>query len=357
MPDTAVPSHRSRPAASIRHEMLGELRVPDFAEVEAAARRLAPHVVRTPLLRSPRLDEIAGAPVWLKAESLQVTGSFKARGAFHALLRLPEAARARGVVAYSTGNHGQAVAWAARRLGIPATIVMPADAPRNKVERALAQGARVVHYDRRHESREAIGMRLLEASGGTLVPPGDHPDVLAAQGTVALEALQDLPAAARGGLGLFAAPCGGGGLMAGCGLVVDALCPGARLVAAEPQGFDDTVRSLASGRRESNAAGASSLCDALQAAIPAELPFEINRRLLDGALAVSDAEVTAAIRFALQELRLLVEPGGAVALAALLAGRLETQGRDAVLVLSGGNIDLPLLQTMLQPTAAAPHGS
>jgi threonine dehydratase len=349
-------SARPRPAAQIRHEMLGEMRVPVFADVEAAARAIAPYVVLTPLLRSPRLDALAGAPVWLKTESLQVTGSFKARGAFHALLSLPEAALARGVVAYSTGNHGQAVAWAARRLGIAATIVMPADAPRNKVERALAQGARVVHYDRRNESRETIGMRLLDETGGTLVPPGDHPAVLAAQGTVALEALQDLPAAAREGLGLFAAPCGGGGLMAGCGLTIDALCPAARLIAVEPAGFDDTVRSLRSDQREVNAAGAQSLCDALQAGTPAELPFEINRRFLDGAVAVTDAEVAHAIRFALEELRLLIEPGGAVALAALLAGHLDVQGRDAVLVLSGGNIDLPVLHTMLQPTAATQHG-
>lgn len=335
----------------IQQEMLGRLRVPGYADVERAARAIAPHVVRTPLLRSPRLDALAGAPVWLKAECLQVTGSFKARGAFNAMLALAPEQRARGVVAYSTGNHGQAIAWAARQLGMPATVVMPVDAPRNKVERALTQGARVVHYDRRHESRETIGMRLLAETGGTLVPPGDHPDVLAAQGTVALEALQDLPAEARARLGVFAAPCGGGGLMAGCSLVVQALAAQARLVAVEPAGFDDTVRSLASGRRETNAPGAATLCDALMAATPAELPFAINQHSLASAVAASDEEVAAAMRFALEELRLLVEPGGAVALAALLAGRIDLQGRDAVLVLSGGNVDLPLLARLLpQPT-------
>jgi threonine dehydratase len=355
-PATAPLTARLRPAPSIRHEMLGNMRVPDFIDVEQAAQAIAAHVVRTPLLRSPRLDALAGAPVWLKAENLQVTGSFKARGAFNALLALNAEQRARGVIAYSTGNHGQAIAWAARQLGVAATIVMPVDAPRNKVERALAQGARVVHYDRRHESREVIGMRLLDDTGGTLVPPGDHPAVLAAQGTVALEALQDLPEAALDNLGVFAAPCGGGGLMAGCGLVVDTLSPFTRLIAAEPAGFDDTVRSLQTGHRETNALGATTLCDALMAATPAELPFEINGRFLDGAVAVSDPQVATAIRFALEELRLLVEPGGAVALAALLAGAIDLQGRDAVIVLSGGNIDLPLLQTMLQPTAAATHG-
>ncbi len=334
----------------IQHEMLGRLRVPGFADVERAAQAIASHVVRTPLLRSPRLDALAGAPVWLKAECLQVTGSFKARGAFNAMLALAPEQRARGVVAYSTGNHGQAIAWAARQLGMPATVVMPVDAPRNKVERALAQGARVVHYDRRHESRETIGMRLLAETGGTLVPPGDHPDVLAAQGTVALEALQDLPVDARANLGVFAAPCGGGGLMAGCSLVVQALAAPARLVAAEPAGFDDTVRSLASGRRETNAPGATTLCDALMAATPAELPFAINQHSLASAVAASDEEVATAMRFALEELHLLVEPGGAVALAALLAGRIDLQGRDAVLVLSGGNVDMPLLARLLPQT-------
>ncbi|XAH23499.1 threonine/serine dehydratase [Xylophilus sp. GW821-FHT01B05] len=342
---------RTRPAESIQHEMLGLMRVPSFADVELAAAAIAPHVRRTPLLRSPRLDAIAGAPVWLKAESLQVTGSFKARGAFNALLALSPEERARGVVAYSTGNHGQAVAWAAKQLGVAATIVMPVDAPKNKVQRAASQGARVVQYDRTRESRETIGMRLLAETGGTLVPPGDHPAVLAAQGTVALEALRDLPQEAFNNLGTFAAPCGGGGLIAGCGLVIDALRPGTRLVAAEPAGFDDTVRSLHSGQRETNAAGATTLCDALQAVTPAELPFEINRRFLSQAVAVTDDEVAAALRFALEELHLVVEPGGAVALAALLAGHLRLDGRDAVLVLSGGNIDLPLLGQIIQGDA------
>lgn len=329
---------------TIEHEMLGTMRVPGYADVTAAAERLAPHVRRTMLLRSPVLDERAQAPIWLKLENLQVTGSFKARGAFNALLNMDAAQRARGVVAYSTGNHGQAVAWASRCLGVPATIVMPVDAPENKVEKALRHGAKVVRYDRLRESREAIGMRLLAETGATLLPPGDHPDVLAAQGTLALEALQDLPAAARENLGLFATPCGGGGMAAGCSLVLRELAPQARMVAVEPREYDDTVRSLASGKRESNPAGAKTICDALQAATPAELPYAINSRSLSAAVSVSDAEVAAAIRFALDELRLVVEPGGAVALAALLAGHISADGHDAVIVLSGGNIDLPLLR-------------
>ncbi len=346
--------HPSRPRAVITHESLGRMRVPTFADVQAALDRISAHVVRTPLLRSTALDRIAGAPVWLKAENLQVTGSFKARGAFNAMLRLDDAERQRGVVAYSTGNHGQAIAWAARCLGIPATIVMPADAPRNKVARALAYGARVVHYDRRRESREAIGMRLLHDSGGTLIPPGDHPDVLAAQGTVALEALDALPPAAKADLGTFAAPCGGGGLLAGCSLVLEALVPAARIAAVEPFGFDDTARSLASGSREVNSPAASTLADALQATTPAELPFEINRHCLTEALTVTDAEIAAAVRFALAELRMVVEPGGAVALAAVLAGRLQLGNRDAVVVLSGGNVDMSLLATLIQGNDGAP---
>lgn len=341
------PARASALPERIDHEMLGSLRVPRWADVQRAARAIAPHVRRTPLLRFAALDAVAGGPVWLKLENLQITGSFKVRGAFNALLALAPEQRSRGVVAYSTGNHGQAIAWAARQLGVQATIVMPVDAPKNKVAKALAQGARVVHYDRTRESREAIGMRLLAESGGTLVPPGDHPDVLAAQGTVALEALEDLPDGARGELGLFAAPCGGGGLMAGCCLALDALAPAARRVAVEPAGFDDTVRSLASGRRETNDPDARTLCDALQAATPAELPFAINQPMLTQAVAVTDGEVARAMRFALEELRVVAEPGGSVALAALLAGHLDVQGRSAVIVLSGGNVDLPLLQSVI----------
>ncbi|OTP74128.1 Threonine dehydratase, catabolic [Caballeronia sordidicola] len=263
-------------------------------------------------------------------------------------MALDAATRARGVIAYSTGNHGQAIAWAARQLGIAATIVMPSDAPRNKVTRASAHGARVVQYDRKHESREEIGMRLLIETNGTLIPPGDHPDVLAAQGTVALEALEDLPTDALRNLGSFAAPCGGGGLIAGCGLVLDAMSRPTKMISAEPQAFDDTVRSLRSGKRERNSPGAESICDALQAVTPAELPFALNEHRIDQAVAVSDEQVGAAMRFALEELRVLVEPGGAVALASLLAGCFQLDGRDAIIVLSGGNVDLPLLRRLLE---------
>src|SRR5450830_499879 len=298
----------ANPSPSIRHSLLGEIKVPVFHDVEQAAQRIKDHIRRTPLLRSPVLDEIAGARVWLKAENLQVTGSFKARGAFNALLSMSPEQRSRGVIAYSTGNHGQAIAWAAKQLNTKASIVMPSDAPKNKILGALKQGAEVRQYDRRHESRETIGMQILAETGGTLIPPGDHPDVLAGQGTVILEAIADLQRETEEGLDNFITPCGGGGL----------------------------------------AAGSQSICDALQALTPAELPYEINRHALTGAVAVSDAEVAAAIRFALEQLHVLVEPGGCVALAAVLAGKLALNGGNTMLVLSGGNIDMPLLETVLR---------
>lgn len=331
----------------IEHEMLGTLRVPRFEDVEQAAETIASFVRHTPLIHSASLSKIAGGNVWLKLECLQLTGSFKLRGAFNAILSLTAEQRQKGVVAYSTGNHGQAIAWAANQLGVAATIVMPNDAPKNKVEKALAKGAKVVQYDKKTESREEIGMRLLKETGATLIPPGDHPLVLAAQGTVALEALQDLPAEEKENLGLFAAPCGGGGMMAGCCLTMATLCPQTRRVAVEPAEFDDTVRSLASEQREKNPKTANSICDALQAVTPAELPYAINGQLLSDAISVSDDEVKKAIRFAMEDLRLVVEPGGSVALAALLAGKLPLEGRSAIIVLSGANIDTPLLRSIL----------
>lgn len=335
-------------SSNIQHSLLGEIAIPVFQDVEQAALRIKNYVYRTPLLCSPILDEIANARIWLKAENLQVTGSFKARGAFNALLNMSPEQRARGIIAYSTGNHGQAIAWAARRLNTKATIVMPSDAPQNKIRGALKQGAEVRQYDRRSESREAIGMKILEETGGTLIPPGDHPDVLAGQGTVVLEALAQLKqATSDNSPGVFITPCGGGGLAAGSSLVLDRLSPSTRIFAVEPAGFDDTVRSLSSGRRENNPPDSRSICDALQANTPAELPYAINRQLLTGAVAVNDEEVATAIRFALEQLHILVEPGGCVALAAVLAGKLDIKGENTILVLSGGNIDMPLLAGIL----------
>jgi threonine dehydratase len=322
------------------------LRLPGFDEVRAAAARIAGHARRTPLLAGTPLDAITGGRILLKLETLQHTGSFKFRGAYNRLAQLDAAQRAAGVVAFSSGNHAQGVAAAARLLGVPATIVMPADAPRVKMQNTLALGAEVVTYDRLRESREAIAARLATERGAVLVPSFDDPDIIAGQGTVGLEIADQ---AADLGLRIddVVVCTSGGGLVAGIALALQSLSPGTRIWSAEPEGHDDHRRSLESGRRETNAPGTRSICDALLAPSPGELTFEINRRLLAGGLAASDPEVRSAIAFAARTLKLVVEPGGAVALASVLAGRLDASGRSIAVVLSGGNIDDELLRDVL----------
>lgn len=321
-------------------------RLPDFDAVRAAAARLAGQARRTPLLAGTPLDEYTGGRVLLKLETLQHMGSFKFRGAYNRLCQLAPAERAAGVVAFSSGNHAQGVAYAARLLGIPATIVMPADAPRVKMANTLALGAEVITYDRLSESREAIAARLARERGAALVPSFDDPDIIAGQGTVGLEIAEQ---AAESGATLddVVVCASGGGLVAGTALAIRALSPATRVWTAEPAGHDDHRRSLAAGRREANAPGTRSICDALLAPEPGVLTFEINRQLLAGGLAVSDAEVRAAIAFAARSLKLVVEPGGAVALACVLSGKIETRGRTVAVVLSGGNIDDELLRDVL----------
>jgi len=311
---------------------------PTFEDVQAAARRIAGVATRTPLLRSDMLDEIAGGTVLLKAENLQRTGSFKFRGAYNMLAQIPPERRGAGVVAYSSGNHAQGVAAAAALLGMSATIVMPADAPRIKAQRVERLGGRVVPYDRAREDRAAIAEGLAAETGATVVPPYEHPAIIAGQGTAGLEIAEDARAA---GLDLDAVLvcCSGGGLTAGISLAVEALQPGAEMYAVEPQGFEDTRASLEAGRRVANPSATGSICDALLTQIPGELTFAINGRTLAGAVAVSDAEALAAVAFAFRELKLVLEPGGAVALAAILSGRFRTQGRTVAAVLSGGNVD------------------
>jgi threonine dehydratase len=312
--------------------------LPTAADVHAALARIAPHIVRTPMLRNAALDRATGGTILVKPEVLQLTGSFKLRGATNALRRLDAAQLARGVVAYSSGNHAQAVACAAQALGAPATIVMPADAPAIKRAHTAAWGARIVEYDRLREDRGAIAERLVEATDAALIPPYEHPDVIAGQGTTALELWQD---AAAAGLEMDAVLvcCGGGGLIAGCGLALGDVSPATRVYAVEPEGWDDTGRSLRAGERVGNDMAGSTFCDALLAPIPGALTFAINREILAGGLAVSDAEVRTAMRFAFEHLKLVVEPGGAVALAALLAGRFDAAGKVVGVVLSGGNVD------------------
>jgi threonine dehydratase len=311
---------------------------PGLTEIEAAAERLSGRAVRTPLLEFPALNERIGGRVLVKAETLQRTGSFKFRGAYNKISQIPEAARPRGVVAFSSGNHAQGVAAAASLLGVPATIVMPADAPAIKIENTRALGAEVVCYDRDSESREAVAEALAAERRATLVRPFDDPDIIAGQGTCGLEIAQQAQALdARPDVALVC--CGGGGLVAGTATALAALSPETKVYSVEPEAFDDTARSLAAGRRLGNQAAAGSFCDALLAPMPGELTFAINHRLLTGGLAVSDQEVADAMIFAFRVLKLVVEPGGAVALAALLAGRYEARGMTVAITLSGGNVD------------------
>ncbi len=320
--------------------------LPTAADVDAAAQRLKGVALRTPLLTSPSLDALTGARVFLKAEILQRTGSFKFRGAYNKLASIPDEKRAGGVVAYSSGNHAQGVAAAARLLGMPAVIVMPADAPRPKRERTAALGAEVVLYDRLREDREAIAREIAQKRGAVLVPPYDDPLIIAGQGTAGREIVEDLAA-----LGLapdvVVVAASGGGLTAGVALAVKARVPQARVYTAEPQGFDDHARSFRSGRREANAAPTGTICDALMARTPGEITFAINSALVGEGLSASDEEVARAVAFAFHELKLVVEPGGAVALAALISGKLDVKGKIAVAVLSGGNVDPELFYRLV----------
>jgi threonine dehydratase len=320
--------------------------LPTAADVDAAARRLAGVALRTPLVSSPTLDAITGGRIFLKAETLQRTGSFKFRGAYNKVSTIPQADRTGGVVAYSSGNHAQGVAAAAQLLSVPAVIVMPSDAPRPKRERTAALGAEVVLYDREREDREEIAIGIAKERGAVLVPPYDDPLVIAGQGTAGREVVEDLAA-----LGLepdlVIVNASGGGLTAGMALAVKARVPAARLYTAEPAGFDDHVRSFQSGKRERNPAITGTICDALMAQSPGKLTFAINRALVGNGVTASDEDVGRAVAFAFRELKLVVEPGGAVGLAALLAGKIDVRDKIAVAVLSGGNVDPELFSRLV----------
>ncbi|HEV2674613.1 MAG TPA: threonine/serine dehydratase [Aliidongia sp.] len=320
--------------------------LPTFAHVLAAADRLKGHAVLTPLLESSAINKRLGFRLLVKAEPLQRTGSFKFRGAFNRLVQLDEAARKRGVVAFSSGNHAQGVAAAAEMLGMPATIVMPADAPAIKLANTRGYGATVVTYDRHTEDREAITARIAEAQGATIVRPYDEREIMAGQGTAGLEIIEQ--AAARGiTIDAMAANSSGGGLIAGCALAFAARSPATRLYCAEPAGFDDHARSLVAGTRLRNVAGAYSICDALLGAIPGQLTFEINRRHLAGGLVASDTEAKRAMAVAFNDLKLVIEPGGAIALAAALEGRFPGNPRTIAVIASGGNVDAAVFREAL----------
>ena len=326
--------------------MEGSVVLPTAADVDEAARRLAGVALRTPLLTSAALDAMTGGRVFLKAETLQLTGSFKFRGAYNRLAAIPAEQRSGGVVAYSSGNHAQGVAAAARLLGMACVIVMPHDAPRAKRERTAALGAEIVLYDRMRDDREAISAGIAARRGAVLVPPYDDALIIAGQGTAGLEIVEDLNA-----LGLapdvVVVTASGGGLAAGIALAVRARVPAAALYTAEPQGFDDHARSFRSGRREQNASLSGTICDALMARTPGKLTFAINQSLVGAGVVASDGEVAAAVAFAFSELKLVVEPGGAVALAALMTGKIDIAGKVAVAVLSGGNVDPELFSRLV----------
>jgi len=318
-----------------------------YVDIVCAAQRLRPYIVHTPLLENPVLNDLLCARVLVKNEALQRTGSFKFRGACNRILQLTPMHKKRGVVAWSSGNHAQGVAAACAMLGMSATIVMPADAPAMKINATKAYGATVRLYDRATEDREDIGRTIAEKTGAAIVPPYDDPEIMAGQGTIGLEIMEQTRS-----LGLVPdcvlASSSGGGLIAGIATAIKEKSPETAIYAVEPEEFDDLARSLRSGKREANRQDAQSICDSLQAATPGSLTFPVNKRLLADSLVVSDKEVLRAMKTAFEVLKLVFEPGGACPLAALLSGKLDIRGKTAVIVCSGGNVDTDMFFCALQ---------
>ncbi len=324
--------------------------LPTYEDIKDAAGRLQGLAIETPLLESPLLNDELGFRLLIKAEMLQRTGSFKFRGAYNRVSRLSSEERRHGVVGYSSGNHAQGVAAAARLIGTPAVIVMPKNAPAMKIANTKAYGAEVVLYDRINEDREAIGQKLSRERGLTLVRPFDDFYIIAGQGTGGLEIAR--AARARGiQIDAVLVPCGGGGLTAGIALALEAESPGTEVWAVEPAGWDDWKRSLASGKIEHAHGRGSQLCDALLTPSPGPMTFALNRRLVRGALDVDDAAVMKAMAVAWRYFKVVVEPGGAVALAAILAGAIPVKGRTVCAVCSGGNVEAAVFRTALEQFA------
>lgn len=326
--------------------------LPSFEDVVSAAAQIKGEAVRTPLLYARHASELLGRPIYVKPECLQRTGSFKFRGAFNRISRFtPEEAKA-GVIAVSSGNHAQGVAAAASLLGISAKIVMPADAPTAKISGTKGYGADVVFFDRKSEDREELVAKLAREDGRVFVAPYENFHVMAGQGTIGLEIAED-----ASGLGIdidaVLAPTGGGGLLAGISLAFSELLPTSKIFGVEPAGFDDLKRSLETGERQRNAKTSGSICDAILAPTPGEATFAINRRLVDGIFVVSDEEAGAAVAHGFEALKLVIEPGGAVALAAVLESRIPPGDGAVVAVLSGGNIDAELFASLTKYTASA----
>jgi len=311
----------------------------DYALIHQALTRLSDHRVVTPLLEYPLINEMLGGRVLFKAENLQKTGSFKFRGAFNKIASLEPSQRERGVVAYSSGNHAQGVAAAAQLFSIDATVVMPTDAPLLKRRNTEKLGARLVLYDQKTEDRKAIAEGISAKTGAIIVPPYDDEMVMAGQGTIGIEIVTQLRMS-RMEADFLLCPVGGGGLMAGISTVLRSLMPSTQLYCVEPEGFDDTRRSLEQGRRLANHGSAISICDAIITPMPGEMTFPVNLANLDGGFAVEESAIISAVDMLFEMAKLVVEPGGAVGLAALLANKLELQGRTVVIILSGGNMDL-----------------
>ncbi len=313
--------------------------LPTFEDIEDAARRIAGVTVHTPLLRCDELDAAVGAPVWVKPEMLQRTGAFKMRGAWNRMSRIPETDRAKGVVAFSSGNHAQAVAESARLLAMPAIIVMPADAPKSKIESTKRRGAQVRLYDRRKEDREAIAREIASTTGATTVRPFDDAWIMAGQGTAGLEAAKDA-AAMDLTFGSVICNASGGGLVAGVAVAFETLSSSTEIWAAEPEGHDDLIKSLAAGRIVQNDAPYNSIADALMSPAPGVLPFAVHQRRISGGFVASNGQMLDAMSFAFRNMKLVAEPGGACSLAVLLNNRDHFAKRGPVLViLSGGNVD------------------
>jgi len=310
--------------------------MPDLVEadrIRAAAARIREIAHRTPILKSRSFDEASGVNAFFKCENFQRGGAFKIRGAANFIFSAPPQDLTRGVVAYSSGNHAQAVAIAARHLGIPATLVMPADAPKAKLDATRAQGATIVTYDRRTQSREAIGQEIAAAEGALLVPPFDHPHIIAGQGTAALELLEDMPY-----LDALSAPVGGGGLISGCAVAAKDINPEIRIFGVEPEGANDTFLSL-QARRRIAVPQPETIADGLRAPCPGEITFPIIQRLVERVILVTEDEIRATLRFILTRLKILVEPSGAVSAAAILFRKLPPDVRSVGVILSGGNVD------------------
>jgi len=321
--------------------------LPDFGDVEAAALRIAGEALRTPLIFARAASEGLGRPVYVKPECLQRTGSFKFRGALNCISQIEAAQAPGGIVAVSSGNHAQGVAAAAALNGLAAKILMPIDTPSTKIEGTLALGAEIVRFDRNTDDRYAMVAKIAKDEGRVFVSPYDDAQVIAGQGTIGLEIADDAQAA---GLKVAAvlAPTGGGGLVSGIGLAIAARLPDCKVYAVEPDGFDDTKRSLAAGERLENSRMSGSICDAILTPMPGEITFALNRRLLAGGLTVSDAEAGRAVAHAFKSLKLVVEPGGAVALAAVLQGWVPDGDGAIIVVLSGGNVDADLFAKLVR---------